>query len=165
MAWVIAKICASVNEPSKGDPRCPLVPKLTRCVGSSRSGRRSKYSFSRRDRSTSISFGAGLPASGEMSICVVLSMGSGKVSLWDRARFRVPDLGRVLGDCPVAGELAGAGDIQNCFARPSIAVCVEFAKTLIRIKIGLEVRQMHVVVAMRKQRVVNGSENPRLIAA
>jgi hypothetical protein len=65
---VIAKMCAPVNEPSNGDPRCPLVPKLTLWAGLSVSGRRSKHSRSRQDRSTSISFGAGLPASGEMII-------------------------------------------------------------------------------------------------
>src|ERR1700730_11139430 len=66
---------ASVNDPWKGEPRCPLVPKLTRWAGSLRSGRHSKYSRSRRDRSTSISFGAGLPASGEIAIRVVLPSG------------------------------------------------------------------------------------------
>jgi hypothetical protein len=29
IACVIARICASVNVPSNGVPRCPLVPKLT----------------------------------------------------------------------------------------------------------------------------------------
>src|SRR2546423_647308 len=57
-------MCASVNVPCKGEPRCPLVPKLTSWFGSPKSGRRSKYSFSRRATSISISFGAGLPASG-----------------------------------------------------------------------------------------------------
>ncbi len=34
MAWVMARIWASVNEPRSGEPRCPLVPKLTRWSGS-----------------------------------------------------------------------------------------------------------------------------------
>src|ERR1700736_1543375 len=63
---------ASVNDRRNGDPRCPLVPKLTRCAGSSTPGSQSKSSRSSRDRSTSISFGAGLPASGEIAIRVVL---------------------------------------------------------------------------------------------
>src|SRR5260370_41013080 len=83
--------------------------------------------------------------------------------LWDRARFRGPDLGRVLGDGAIAGELPGAGDIQNRFVRPRIALCVEFAKPLIRIEVRFEVGEVHVVVAMLKQRVMNGGENPWLI--
>src|SRR5881396_388083 len=43
MAWVMARMCASLNEPRSEEPRCPLVPKLTRCVGSSMAGRRAYY--------------------------------------------------------------------------------------------------------------------------
>src|SRR5919197_1540316 len=67
MAWVIARICASMNVPPSDDPRCPLVPKLTRCVGSLMSGKRSKYPRSRRATSINSSVGAGRPASGEMA--------------------------------------------------------------------------------------------------
>ena len=41
MAWVIARRWASVKLPSRGVPRWPLVPKLTRWPGSAGSGRRS----------------------------------------------------------------------------------------------------------------------------
>src|SRR5438046_7043030 len=64
---------ASLNDRWKGEPRCPLVPKLTRWAGSLGSGRHAKYARSSRARSTSIAFGAGLPASGEIPIRVVLS--------------------------------------------------------------------------------------------
>src|SRR6266446_5004522 len=157
MAWVIARMWASVNDPRKGDPRCPLVPKLTRWAGSSRSGRHSKYSRSRRARSTSISFGASLPARGEIAIRVVL--------LWHRARFGVPNLRGVLGDRAVARKFPGAGDIQNGLARPFAGVRIELAQPLIRVEIGSEIRQMHVVIAMRKQRIMNGTKNSGLIAA
>ena len=50
-------MCDSVKVPCNGEPRCPLVPKLTRWLGSSRSGRRSKYAVSKRATSTSMSFG------------------------------------------------------------------------------------------------------------
>src|SRR5215475_7487175 len=157
MAWVIARICASVNEPWNGDPRCPLVPKLTRWAGSSASGRHAKYSRSSRDRSTSISLGAGLPASGDIVI--------GRSSLEYRAGFDVPNLGRVLGNGAVARKFSGAGDIQNGLARPSVRIRIEFAKPPIRIEIGFKISQMHVVVAMHKQRIMNGGKNPGLIAA
>ena len=38
MAWVMARMWASVKVPLSGVPRWPLVPKITRCVGSSKSG-------------------------------------------------------------------------------------------------------------------------------
>jgi hypothetical protein len=38
MACVMAAMWASVNEPVSGEPRCPLVPKLTSWLGSSGSG-------------------------------------------------------------------------------------------------------------------------------
>ena len=33
MAWVMATMWDSVNEPRNGEPRCPLVPKLTSWSG------------------------------------------------------------------------------------------------------------------------------------
>src|SRR5271169_3539821 len=65
----MARMCASVKVPCSDEPRCPLVPKLTSWLGSFRSGLRSKYSRSRRATSTSISFGASLPARGEILTC------------------------------------------------------------------------------------------------
>src|SRR5580704_4262952 len=62
----MARMCASVNVPRRGEPRCPLVPKLTSWLGSCRSGWRSKQAISRRATSINISLGAGLPASGEI---------------------------------------------------------------------------------------------------
>ena len=55
-----------MNVPFKDVPRWPLVPNATNWLASSRSGVRSKYSFSNLARSTSISLGAGFPASGEI---------------------------------------------------------------------------------------------------
>src|SRR5215475_8697381 len=61
----MARMWDSVKVPWSGEPRCPLVPKLTSWLRSLTSGRRSKYSFSRRATSISIVLGAGLPARGE----------------------------------------------------------------------------------------------------
>src|SRR5271166_2463628 len=158
MAWVMARMWASVNDPRSGEPRCPLVPKLTSWPGSSRSGLRLKYSRSSRAGSISISFGAGLPAKGEMVMCA-------DPSLCYRAGFCVPNLGSVLGDRAVAREFPGAGDIQNRFPRPSVAVRVEFAEPLIRREIGFEVRQVHVVVPVRQQRVAQRGKDPGLVVA
>ena len=37
-AWVMARTCASLNDPRSDEPRWPLVPKLTRCAASAGSG-------------------------------------------------------------------------------------------------------------------------------
>src|SRR5262249_3441005 len=119
MAWVMARMWASVNVPLSGVPRCPLVPKLTNWFGSPRSGRRSKYSLSSRVKSTNISLGAGCPARGKIAMMDCLSQLL-KTLLRDRTRLRVPDGVRVLGDAAVAGELARAGHIQDGLPRPAI---------------------------------------------
>src|ERR1039458_3262823 len=88
-------MCASVKVPTSEDPRWPLVPKLTTWVGSLTSGLRSKYSRSSRATSTSISFGAGLPASGEI---VTRAVDSSAIGLCcPRLRFRVRR-GRLIGE-------------------------------------------------------------------
>src|SRR5690242_4302523 len=157
MAWVIARIWASVNEPLSEEPRCPLVPKLTRCPGSSRSGPRSKYSRSRRPRSTRKSLGAGLPASGEMVMQRSLS--------WHWTGLRSPYFGGILRDRMVAGELPAAGHVQNGLARPGVAVSVQRRQPLVRLKIGFEIGQMHVVVSVRQQRIAERSKDAGLVAA
>src|SRR6516162_3063781 len=65
MAWVMARIWASVNVARSGEPRWPLVPKLTNWVRSFKSGARAWYSSSSRVTSTSSFFGAGWPARGD----------------------------------------------------------------------------------------------------
>src|SRR5262245_44431359 len=114
MAWVMARVCASVNVPRRGVPRWPLVPDAPRWLGSARSGPRSKYSRSSRAGSISRSLGAGLPARGDIAISQLLSR------LRHRARLRAPDACRILGDGAVAGELTGTSHIPDGLARPVI---------------------------------------------
>src|SRR5271166_5925404 len=153
----MARMWASVNDPRSGEPRCPLVPKLTRWPRSSRSGRRSKYSRSSRTRSTSSSLGAGSPARGEIVI--------GSFSSGHRTWFRIPDLGGVLGDRAIARKLAGTGHVQDSLARPRVVVRVKLAEPLVRIEIGFEVRQMHVVVPLRQQCIRQRGKDPGLVSA
>src|SRR5208282_4460760 len=111
-------MCTSLNVPRSGEPRCPLVPKLTSWLGSSKSGRRSKYSFSRRATSTSNSFGAGLPASDEMlgspvlgspvSDCVSKLPGMVPPS---RSRLRIAQ--RSEYSWFVAAEVVGENEVQR----------------------------------------------------
>ena len=149
-----------------GEPRCPLVPKLTRWLGSLRSGRRSKYSRSSRATSTSISFGAGLPASGEIAMASTFHRSRGisdadelSATLGHRARLDVPDAGRVFGDRAVAGELSRAGHIQDRLARPGVRVGIQLDQPLIRLQVRTQIRQVHVVVAVRQQRIAQWGEN------
>src|SRR5437762_9900900 len=101
------------------------------------------------------------------STCRKSSTGSGlsEVVLKNRARFGLPDFGRVLGDRPVAGKLPRAGYVQACFAGPGVAVPVQLAEPLIGLQIRSEVRQVHVVVAVCQQRVMNRNKSAKLIAA
>ena len=39
IAWLIARMCASLKELSSEQPRCPEVPNATRCAGTDGSGR------------------------------------------------------------------------------------------------------------------------------
>src|SRR5262245_39182572 len=160
MAWS----WASVNFPPIGVALCPLVPKLTNWFGSPRSGRRWKYSLSRRVKSTNISFGAGCPARGEIAMTDCLSRLL-KTSLRDGTRLRVPDGGRVLGDGAVAGELSRAGHIHNGLARPGVRVGVQLDQPPVRVQVGLEVRQVHVVVAVRQERVAQGGKDAGFVTA
>src|SRR5262249_26313879 len=155
MAWVMARMWASVNVPLSGVPRCPLVPKLTNWFGSPTSGRRSKYSFSSRVKSTNISLGAGCPARGGIAMMDFPSQVL-TTFLRDRTRLRVPDGGRVLGDGAVAGELSRTGHVQDGLARPGIRVGIQLDQPLVGLQVGLEVRQVHVVVSVRQERVAQG---------
>src|SRR4051794_951307 len=103
-----------------------------------------------------MSLGAGFPARGEIVM-------SGPSRHW--ARSRIPNFGGVLGNGAVAGEFAGSGNVQYRLARPLVSVGIEIAKPVIRLQVGFEVRQMHVVVAMRQQRLTYWSEDARFIAA
>src|SRR5262245_53168215 len=97
-------MCASVNEPVSGEPRCPLVPKLTRCVASATSGVRAEYSRSSFATSTSMSGVAGLPARGEMPMCVRSPLDVVRV---------VPQADHRLGALPVVSQRAQARRVQE----------------------------------------------------
>src|SRR4051812_4481468 len=82
-----------------------------------------------------------------------------------RAWFHIPDLGRVLRDGAVAGKPAGAGNVEDDRAGPPVRGGVQIEQPLVRIKVGRQVRQMHVMVAARQQGLAQRLEDTRLIAA
>ncbi len=54
-----------------------------------------------------------------------LEAGGVRRGLVDGTRLGAPDVGRVLADRPIAGELSGAGDIEDRLASPAIAVRIQ----------------------------------------
>src|SRR5262245_28505563 len=84
---------------------------------------------------------------------------------WYRTRLRVPDLGRILPDRAVARERSGTGHVQDGLLRPPLLVGIHLEEPPVRLQIGAEVRQVHVVVASGQQALAQRLEDARLIAA
>ena len=57
-------------------------------------------------------------------------------------------------------NLPGAGHIQDRLARPAVRVGIQLDEPLVRLQVGLQVGQVHVVVAVRQQRVAKGAKTP-----
>src|SRR6478735_10961569 len=93
MAWLMARICCSLKEFLREDPRWPDVPKATWCAWLSGSGSCVKYAVTRRGRFCSSSLGAGLPASGCRAMAAILSFLS---DAYDGGNWRPCHVTRVL---------------------------------------------------------------------
>src|SRR3954464_10766415 len=87
------------------------------------------------------------------------------IRLRHRAWPGVPDVGRVLGDGAVAGELAGGGDVQNRLARPRVGSSVQLAQPTVGLEVGPQVRQVQVAVAVGHEHVAERLEDSRLVGA
>src|SRR5215475_7072537 len=100
--------------------------------------------------------GAGLPPDSSVTGRFVAPLRRGRFArprLKHRARLRVPDLGRVLGDGAVAREEARCGDVGDDLPCPRSRVCVELEKPTVRLEIRAQVCQMPVVVALVEEGV------------
>ena len=73
MACVMARIWDSVNEPRKEDPRCPLVPKINPLSGVIHVRPPRMVLAFEPGQIHQHFLGGGLPASGEIAICFILS--------------------------------------------------------------------------------------------
>src|SRR5262245_32205433 len=82
-----------------------------------------------------------------------------------RARLDVTDVRGVFGDRPIARELSRRGHIEDDLAGPGVRRRVQLAELLVRFDERREVRQVHVVVAVREQRVDDRPEDAGLVAA
>src|SRR5271165_478358 len=77
----------------------------------------------------------------------------------------VPDFGCIFRNGAVAGESAGARNVEDCFTRPAIRVGIQCAEPFLCLAIGSQVRQMHVAIASRQERVAQRTENSWLVPA
>src|SRR5271165_7346047 len=74
----------------------------------------------------------------------------------NRAGFGVPDLPGILADRAIGGEPAAAGDIDDCPGSPSRGIlAVERADALLGLNVTAQIGQVHVVISMRQERLVN----------
>src|SRR5262249_2673046 len=64
-----------------------------------------------------------------------------------RTRRGLPNLSRVLSDGAVAGETTGARHVDDRLSGPAIGIRIQGSHPSLRLDVGLEVRQMHIVVA------------------
>src|SRR5207247_10299796 len=65
---------------------------------------------------------------------------------WHRARLGVPDLGRVLVDGAIAGELARPGDVEDGLACRPLLLRVELEEPPVRLQLGGQVGLPHIMV-------------------
>ena len=70
-----------------------------------------------------------------------------------------------MGNGAVARKLPGAGYIQDCFARPRARIGIQPAEPLLRLAVGGQVGQVHVVITVGQKRIAQGSEHPWFVAA
>ena len=82
-----------------------------------------------------------------------------------RAALHVPDLGGVFRDRAIGGEAPGGCDVQDRFTGPPTAVRVERSESFVRLAVRLQIGEMHVVIAVREQRLADRVEDSRLVAA
>ena len=63
-----------------------------------------------------------------------------RVSLLHRTWFRLPNLGRILGNSAVARKLATAGDVQNGSFGPRAGITIQRAEPVLRLAIRCQIR-------------------------
>src|SRR5215468_10712253 len=79
--------------------------------------------------------------------------------------FYLPDVARVFSNGAVARKLSGARNVQNRFPGPLGRICIERADRFLCPAIRRQVRQMHVVVAVRQEGIAQRSENSWFVPA
>ena len=79
--------------------------------------------------------------------------------------FGVPNLSRIFPDGTVAGETAGASDVDDRTHGPRVRIGVESRHTTLSFQVRVEIGQVHIVITAMQKHLPDRLENPRLIAA
>src|SRR6266849_465744 len=79
--------------------------------------------------------------------------------------FRLPDFGCVFVNGAVARKFSGTGHVQDRLLRPWRRIGIQYAEPFVRLAIGSQVRQVHIVIAEEQECIAQRSEYPRLVAA
>jgi hypothetical protein len=82
-----------------------------------------------------------------------------------RTPLHVPDVGRIFGNRAVTGEFSRAGHIQERLAGPCRRVGIKLAQPRVRLEIGLEIGEMHVIVAVHQPRVAQRGAGSVMLSA
>src|ERR1700736_3000836 len=77
--------------------------------------------------------------------------------------FRLPNVGCVFSNGAVARKLSGACYVQNRFMCPCAGISIQRAEPFMRLAIRRKVRQVHVVIAITRDRRDKGVKPRRLL--
>src|SRR6266536_207302 len=79
--------------------------------------------------------------------------------------FRVPDFGCVFVNGAVARKLSRTGHVQDRLLRPCPRIGIQCAQPFVRLAIGGQVRQVHIVIAEEQEGIAQWSKYSRFVAA
>jgi hypothetical protein len=85
--------------------------------------------------------------------------------LLNRTGERAPDLRGVFRNGAVGRKLSRACDIENAFLGPIVRRAIELGNPLIGLKVGAQVGEVHVIVAVGEERAAQWLEDSRLVLA
>src|SRR5581483_8123792 len=80
----------------------------------------------------------------------------------NRAWIHMPDLRRVFSYGSIRRKLSCPSHIQDSLPDPSTAVSVCRVNTVLRVDVSPQIRQQHVMISVRQQRLSQGPEDSRL---
>src|SRR5262249_26444811 len=79
-----------------------------------------------------------------------------------RTGLRPPDVRSVFRDGAVARKRAGVAAIQDGFAGPLLGVSIQFSNLLLRMSVCRQICQVHVMIAVREERIPDRRKHPML---
>src|SRR5215813_7420326 len=79
-----------------------------------------------------------------------------------RTGLHPPDVGGVFRDGAVARKLSGVANIQDGFPGPCLGLAIQLSHLLLCTSVGREIGQVHVMIAVREERLPDRRKHPRL---